>query len=137
MEYLPFGDATFDAVTGINAFQFAGNPQRALREAARVTRPGGRMVASLFAAPEHSQGTVVHEAISALIPPGQAADQPYSCRPGHIEGGLGDGLTNGHGESSTGVRLDTPVPSRPADRWWHSGPTPSTPGVAPDPAASS
>ena len=92
MEYLPFGDATFDAVTGVNAFQFAGNPQNALREAARVTRPGGRVVASLFAAPERSQGTVVHEAMNALIPPGQASDHaPYSLSaPGHLEAALAD-----------------------------------------------
>ncbi|HJY67556.1 MAG TPA: methyltransferase domain-containing protein [Streptosporangiaceae bacterium] len=92
MEYLPFGDATFDAVTGVNAFQFAGNPQNALREAARVTRPGGRVVASLFAAPERSQGTVVHEAMNALIPPDQASDHaPYSLSaPGHLEAALAD-----------------------------------------------
>jgi hypothetical protein len=30
------------------------------------------VVASLFAAPERSQGTVVHEAMSALIPPDPA-----------------------------------------------------------------
>jgi SAM-dependent methyltransferase len=92
MEYLPFGDATFDAVTGVNAFQFAGNPQKALREAARVTRPGGRVVASLFAAPERSQGTVVHEAMNTLIPPGHAADHaPYSLSaPGHLEAALAD-----------------------------------------------
>jgi SAM-dependent methyltransferase len=102
MEYLPFGDATFDAVTGVNTFQFAGNPQKALHEAARVTRPGGRVVASLFAAPERSQGTVVHEAMNALIPPDQAADHaPYSLSaPGHLEAALADaGLPiTGHGE---------------------------------------
>jgi SAM-dependent methyltransferase len=102
MEYLPFGDATFDAVTGVNAFQFAGHPQNALREAARVTRPGGRVVASLFAAPERSQGTVVHQAMSALIPPERAPDHaPYSLSaPGHLEAALTDaGLrTAGHGE---------------------------------------
>ena len=80
MESLPFGDAAFDAVVGVNAFQFAGDPRRALREAARVTRPGGRVVASLFAAPERSQGTVVHEAMSALIPPEQI-ERPRSLRP--------------------------------------------------------
>ena len=92
MESLPFGDAAIDAVTGVNAFQFAGDPRRALREAARVTRPGGRVVASLFAAPERSQGTVAHEAMSALIPPAQAADHaPYALSaPGNLEAALRD-----------------------------------------------
>ena len=64
MEELPFADAAFDAVIGINAFQFAGDPRaRAARGGARAA-PGGRLVASLFAAPERSQGTVVHEAMA-------------------------------------------------------------------------
>jgi SAM-dependent methyltransferase len=90
MESLPFGDAAFDAVTGVNAFQFAGDPRRALREAARVVRPGGRVVASLFAAPERSQGTVAHEAMSVLIPPEQAGDHaPYALStPGNLEAAL-------------------------------------------------
>jgi SAM-dependent methyltransferase len=92
MESLPFGDAAFDAVTGVNAFQFAGDPRRALREAARVTRPGGRVVASLFAAPERSQGTVAHEAMSALIPAEHAQDHaPYALSaPGNLESALAD-----------------------------------------------
>jgi SAM-dependent methyltransferase len=95
MESLPWGDAAFDAVVGVNAFQFAGDPRRALREAARVTRPGGRVVASLFAAPERSQGTVVHEAMNALIPPERAGDHaPYALSaPGNLEAALaGAGL---------------------------------------------
>jgi SAM-dependent methyltransferase len=95
MESLPFGDASFDAVIGVNAFQFAGDPRRALSEAARVARPGGRVVASLFAAPELCQGTVVHEAMNALIPPEQAGDHaPYALSaPGNLEAALaGAGL---------------------------------------------
>jgi SAM-dependent methyltransferase len=34
MESLPFGDASFDAVVGVNAFQFAGDPRRALPDRA-------------------------------------------------------------------------------------------------------
>ena len=102
MESLPFGDATFDAVTGVNAFQFAGNPRRALHEAARVTRPGGRVVASLFAAPERSEGTVAHEAMTALIPPELADDHaPYALSTaGNLESSLvSAGLTlDGSGE---------------------------------------
>ena len=49
-------------------------------------------MASLFAAPERSQGTVVHEAMSALIPPEQADDHaPYALSaPGNLEAALAD-----------------------------------------------
>ncbi len=92
MEELPFAEAAFDAVIGVNAFQFAGDPGRALREAARVLRPGGRLVASLFAAPERSEGTVVHEAMAELIPPDRDADHaPYALSaPGNLEAALED-----------------------------------------------
>lgn len=87
MEDLPFGDARFDAVLGINAFQFAGDARRALRQAARVVRPGGCVVASLFAAPERSQGTVASRAMSQLIPPEHAGEHaPYALSaPGDLE----------------------------------------------------
>ena len=90
MDELPFGDEAFDAVIGVNAFQFAGDPRRALGEAARVVRPGGRVVASLFAAPERSQSTVVHEAMSALIGPERASDHaPYALSaPGNLEAAM-------------------------------------------------
>jgi hypothetical protein len=53
------------------------------------------VVASLFAAPERSQGTVVHEAMSALIPPERTGDHaPYALSaPGSLEAALaGAGL---------------------------------------------
>jgi SAM-dependent methyltransferase len=90
MELLPFADATFDAVLGVNAFRFAGDPVHALDEAARVCRPGGVVVASLFAAPERSQSTAVHDALATLIPPAQAADHaPYALSaPGNLESAM-------------------------------------------------
>jgi SAM-dependent methyltransferase len=90
METLPFEDAGFDAVLGINSFQFAGDPLRALREAARVLAPDGRLVASLFAAPERSQGTIVHAAMSALIAADDRGEHaPYALStPGGLETAL-------------------------------------------------
>jgi SAM-dependent methyltransferase len=90
MERLPFDDAAFDVVLGVNSFQFAGDPVRALGEAARVVRPGGTVAASLFAAPERSQSTAVHRALSALVPPEREADHaPYALSgPGNLEAAL-------------------------------------------------
>lgn len=87
MESLPWDDEAFDAVTGVNAFQFAGDPGRALAEAARVLAPGGALVASLFAAPERSEGTAVHEAMASLSPPRKETEHaPYSLsEPGRLE----------------------------------------------------
>jgi SAM-dependent methyltransferase len=91
MEALPFADSAFDAVIGVNAFQFAGDPERALREAARVLHPAGCLVASLFAVPERSQATIVHRAMNGLLPPEQAGDHaPYALsEPGSLEAALG------------------------------------------------
>lgn len=87
MEHLPFEDASFDVVLGVNAFQFAGDPKAALAEAARVCRPTGHVAASLFAEPERNQSTVLHEAMAALIAPEAASDHaPYALSaPGNLE----------------------------------------------------
>lgn len=48
---LPFAADAFDAVTISFGLRNVPDPQRALREFARVTRPGGRLVVCEFAAP--------------------------------------------------------------------------------------
>jgi ubiquinone/menaquinone biosynthesis C-methylase UbiE len=45
MEELPFADGTFDVVTGFNSFQYASSPVAAVKEAKRVARKGGYVVA--------------------------------------------------------------------------------------------
>src|SRR5205823_6470956 len=90
MEDLPFDGPAFDVVFGVNAFQFADDPLRALREAARVCRIGGLVGASLFAEPARSQSTAVHEAMAALSPPDTERDHaPYALSaPGRLEAAL-------------------------------------------------
>ena len=62
LESLPYTDRSFDAVTGFNSFQFAGNPVLALAEARRVvarlpfTDDQRRNVEQLLAAWERTLG---------------------------------------------------------------------------------
>jgi SAM-dependent methyltransferase len=87
LQHLPFEDASFDVVLGVNAFQFAADPVAALAGATRVVRPGGIVAASLFAEPERNESTAIHQAMSALSPPvRQAEHQPYALSaPGGLE----------------------------------------------------
>jgi SAM-dependent methyltransferase len=55
MEDLPWGDRTFDVVTGLNAFQYALDVERALAEARRVTRAGGRIAICKWGAPQDNE----------------------------------------------------------------------------------
>ena len=66
MDALPFADGSFDAAVGFNAFQFADDPVRAVREAARVVAPGGRVAATTFAEPERNESTALHLALDPL-----------------------------------------------------------------------
>lgn len=52
-EPLPYADATFDAVLAKDIFEHVQNPGGLAREVARVTRPGGVVVASMVMARPH------------------------------------------------------------------------------------
>jgi SAM-dependent methyltransferase len=73
MDSLPFPDESFDGVVGFNAFQFADDPVGAVREGARVLRPGGRLAATTFAEPERNESTALHLALEPLRATGRAA----------------------------------------------------------------
>ena len=55
METLPWSDATFDVVTAFNAMQYALDPERAMTEASRVMRLGGRLAVCKWAPPAENQ----------------------------------------------------------------------------------
>jgi SAM-dependent methyltransferase len=69
LQALPFPDASFDAVTGFNSFQYAADPREALREARRVTRPGGRIAALVWSPREMCPLAPHLESLGRLMPP--------------------------------------------------------------------
>jgi SAM-dependent methyltransferase len=69
LESLPFGDASFDLVTGFNSFQYAANAVQGLREARRVVRDGGRVVVATWGRPEDCEAANYLAALKPLLPP--------------------------------------------------------------------
>lgn len=60
LEALPFPDAAFDQVLLLNVLAWVAHPVRALQQAARVLRPGGRMVVTTLAEHEHQDITAAY-----------------------------------------------------------------------------
>jgi len=69
MEQLPYPDDTFDVVTGFNAFQYAADPNNALVEARRVTRPGGAVMIATLGRPEHTDLATILRVVGTFVPP--------------------------------------------------------------------
>lgn len=66
---LPFGDNMFDAVTISFGLRNIADRETALREMARVTRPGGRLVVCEFATPTNALfATVYKEYLMQALP---------------------------------------------------------------------
>lgn len=88
LEELPYPDGAFDLVTGFNSFQYAANPLRALQEARRVTKPGGRVSMVFWGRPDQCEADATIKAVAALMPPsppGTPAPLALS-QPGLVEG---------------------------------------------------
>ena len=94
MEHLPYADDSFDAVCGFNSFFFADDMTAALREAARVAKPGAGVVIQVWGRPERCGLEAMKDAIGGLLPgPGRVAPPPF-WKPGVLEGVVTDaGLT--------------------------------------------
>jgi SAM-dependent methyltransferase len=82
---LPFADDTFDVVTGFTSFFFADDMAAALREAGRVTAPGGHVVVEVFGAPERCEIELVKQAIAPFRPRGEDGEEVRYWRPGMVE----------------------------------------------------
>lgn len=59
-EALPFADASFDSVLVFHTLTYTERPEAALRECARVARPGGRVVVLCLDEHRHQQLTARH-----------------------------------------------------------------------------
>ncbi|MEW1657346.1 class I SAM-dependent methyltransferase [Streptomyces sp. NPDC093707] len=62
---LPFADAAFDAVVGNFVLNHVGRPRAALAELRRVTRPGGRIALTIWAAPPAPGQALLGRAVQA------------------------------------------------------------------------
>jgi len=70
LEALPYPDGAFDAVVAVNSVFFAADLPAAMRELARVVRPGGRVVVTTWGPPARCQYTsALRAALGPLQPP--------------------------------------------------------------------
>ena len=84
IEQLPWPDDRFDVVAGFNAFQFAADFVAALSEAARVTRPGGRVAICNWGRIQDREIHAIFEPLSELKPSRPSDPLPIG-EPGVIE----------------------------------------------------
>ena len=69
MERLPFADRSFDIITGLDAYQSAANPGRALAEAARVGTAEAPVVIASWGRQEQCEAAAYVTELGALLPP--------------------------------------------------------------------
>jgi len=69
MEELPYSKQTFDVVTGLNSFQYAASPVKALQEACRVSRAGAPVVIAVWGKREDTEFAACLAALGSLSPP--------------------------------------------------------------------
>ncbi|HYE54331.1 MAG TPA: class I SAM-dependent methyltransferase [Chitinophagaceae bacterium] len=69
LEALPFGEETFDVVTGFNSFQYAGSFENALSEAARVAKRSGKLVIGIWGKEADCESSPLLKAVVSLLPP--------------------------------------------------------------------
>jgi SAM-dependent methyltransferase len=87
MEALPYDSDTFDLVTGFTSFFFANDIVAALREAARVTKPGAPVVIQVWGPHERRDLEAMMAIAHPYLPPRppDAPPEPEYWTPGVLE----------------------------------------------------
>jgi SAM-dependent methyltransferase len=87
MEDLPWGDDTFDLVTGFNSLFFANDMAAALREAGRVAKPGAPVVIQVWGAHERCDLEAMKQLARPFLPPRppDAPPDPDLSQPGALQ----------------------------------------------------
>ena len=87
MEDLPYEDDTFDLVTGFTSFFFANDIVAALREAARVAKPGAPVVIQVWGPHERRDLEAMMAIAHPYLPPRpvDAPSEPEYWKPGILE----------------------------------------------------
>jgi SAM-dependent methyltransferase len=87
MEALPYEDHIFDLVTGFNSFFFADDIITALRETARVAKPGARVVVQVWGSHQRNDLEAMKEIVRPFMPPRPAGAprEPDYSKPGVLE----------------------------------------------------
>jgi SAM-dependent methyltransferase len=77
LESLPFETASFDVVVACNSVQFADDQGKAIAEARRVMKPGGRFAIGMWCEPERCEmGPIMRAAMSVAPPPEEVRPKP-------------------------------------------------------------
>jgi SAM-dependent methyltransferase len=87
MEDLPWGDDSFDLVSGFNSFFFASDMVAALREAGRVAKPGAPVVIQVWGAHERCDLEAMKQVARPFLPPRppDAPPDPDLSEPGVLQ----------------------------------------------------
>lgn len=68
LESMPFPDGAFDAVIAINSVMYASDMANAMKEIARVRRPGGRVAVASWGSPEDCEMRDIFGAMIGALP---------------------------------------------------------------------
>jgi ubiquinone/menaquinone biosynthesis C-methylase UbiE len=83
---LPYADATFDVVTGINSFQYLSSPLAALREVKRVAKPDAQIVIAALGSVDECESAAYLYAIASMSPLTPSTPGPFALsQPGALE----------------------------------------------------